>query len=791
MYSEYKSKGLIPDDFPELTILQLRDRLDVFIKNKLENFAKQNMTPLTNLETYRSQLVDYQGKVFLYVGSETSWFNTYMDKNNFYLLRDKVTKVYIFKKEINDSIKRNEALSKLNGLIIEYNKKLNDNKTCGTVPNSGYEVGGKFIPASIPNRININIFSTDIKVEDIDIDETYIKRTGKEPTSGSTANLESELKGSFRNATQMKLKDGEIINETTFYIFEGENRFMGLTKEMETERLKIKEAVETEITNLLSDILKNKNDGVGFVPNLRNVLAVIFASGEAFIRIMDDVHTKAWEQRDNDKRKNVVFNKEVAGASQDNLNTGDISLTPVYPWPQVILATNGDKGQEKYEIRYPGDSSLVKITKADDYTSWPEVEFVEEFVKGFVQRTNPKKELGPTSNELYDIKRVTFNAIEFPVTNQLFSNKEEVKYFYEIYERLIFISNYSKLSRAYNSNAVVGQITEVLAESEKINIVNSLSNDNPFIIQKLKNYGINSSNIVTILQQFSNGGVGESWQNYVRGIFNTKYIKNIIENSQFEFISPAIFNNRLSQPQISITGEDKLIDYITGTTDSNKIDFTDTFPFNNLEWVKSNLADGTSISDVNSGFDTRKVLNYSLSRKTITNFSDTATPNKVRPITNFITESPQEPQPIGQNTSITLKTFYEGRVNSPNSQIVTEGNIRYRNYSGFVSSEQTTSMLNTPYFVNAIQDGIKKFREYDKHPFVVAAYLFLNSLPLSTLREKYKSYTNNQPEDLNYIFASLKKFGAVHKMPYAWILKMGSIWYRYKKFVETGVELPA
>ena len=789
LYSEYKSKGLIPDDFPELTILQLRDRLDFFIKNKLETFAKQNMTPLTNLENYRKTLSDYQGEVFLFEAGKISWFNKYMDKLNFYVLDDKVTKVCIFKKEFSSPIERNKALTELNSLINKFNKILNDNKTCGTVVNSGYEIGGKFTPASIPNRVTTDVFNIDIKVEDVDVIETYIKRTGKEPNESQRTGLEAELKSSFRGATQMKLQNGELLTDTTFYIFEGDNRFMGLTKQMEIERLKIKETVETEITNLLSELLKNNNDGVGFVPNLRNVLAVIFASGEAFIRLMDDVHTKAWEQRDSDIRKNVVFSKEVAGASQDNLNSGDNFNTPVYPWPQVILATNGDKGQEKYEIRYPGDNSLVKITKADDYTAWPEVEFVEEFVKGFVQRTNPKKELGPTQNELYDIKRVTFNAIEFPVTNQLFSNKEEVKYFYELYERLIFISNYSKLSRAYLSNSVVGQITEVIAESEKINIVNSLSNNNPFIIQKLKNYGINSSNITTILKQFSNGGTGISWQNYIRGIFNTKYIKNIIENSQFEFISPAIFNNRLAQPQVSISGEDKLINYITGSTDSNTIDYTDTFPFTNLDWVKSNLSDGKSISDIKSSFDTRKVLNYSQSRKTITNFPDIVEKNKIKPFTNFLTQTPQEPQPVGQNQAINLKTFYEGRTNDYKNQLVTEGNLSYKNYSGFVNSEQTTSMLNTPYFINAIQDGLKKYREYDKYPFVSAAYLFLNSLPLATLREKYKSLSNNQPEDLDYIFATLKKFGAVHKMPYAWILKMGSIWYRYKKYTETGVDI--
>jgi hypothetical protein len=790
LYSEYKSKGLIPDDFPELTILQLRDRLDVFIKNKLDTFAKQNMTPLTNLEKYRTQLVEYQGKVFVYSAGEKSWFNKYLDTKNFYVLDDLVTKVYTFNAETNTSEKRTTALSELQKLVTEYNGKLNENKTCGTGSDSGYEIGGKKVPASIPNKISTEVFNITLKVSDIDLSQTYRQRTGKEPTQNQLNELAAELaKTNQFNASDITLKNGNIILNTRYFVFEGQNRFMNLTKEMEVERLKIKEAVETQITNLLSDLLKNSNDGVGFVPNIRNVLAVIFASGEAFLRLMDDVHTKAWEQRDSNKRKQVVFNKEVAGASQDNLDSGNNTNTPVYPWPQVILATNGTNGQEKYEIRYPGDNSIIKVTGGDDYVAWPEIEFVEEFIKGFVQRTNPRKDLGSTNNEMYDIKRITFNAIEFPVTNQLFSNKEEVKYFYEIYERLIYISNFSKLSRVYITNSEVGQITELIAEGEKINIVNSLSNNNPYIIQKLKNYGLNSSNFTTVLKQFSNGGVGESWQNYLRGIFNTKYIKNQIENSQFEFLDPLIFGSKISQPQVSIAGEEKIIKFLTESTSSNLFDFTDTFPFTNLKWAKTNLANGETISDVNSSFDTRKTLKYNTSKKTITNFTETIEPDKVRPITNFVYKQVTEPKPVGQNQSVNLTNFYNERINNFKNQLVTEGNVRYSNYSGFVNNEQTTSIFNTPYFVNAIQEGVKNFRNYDKYPFVSAAYLFLNSLPLSTLREKYKSYESNQPTDLDYIFASLKKFGSLHKVPFAWVLKIGSIWHRYKKYTESGIDI--
>jgi hypothetical protein len=94
--------------------------------------------------------------------------------------------------------------------------------------------------------------------------------------------------------------------------------------------------------------------------------------------------------------------------------------------------------------------------------------------------------------------------------------------------------------------------------------------------------------------------------------------------------------------------------------------------------------------------------------------------------------------------------------------------------------------LNTPYMVNAIQNGVLNWRKKDKYPYVQAAYLFINSLPLASLKEKYK--TLGATNDLDYIASCFKKFGAIHKMPYAWVLKMGSIWYRYKTYKTTGVD---
>jgi hypothetical protein len=49
VYSNYKSKGLIPDDFPEITLNQLNFRLQTFINTILNDFSKENLGVMTDL----------------------------------------------------------------------------------------------------------------------------------------------------------------------------------------------------------------------------------------------------------------------------------------------------------------------------------------------------------------------------------------------------------------------------------------------------------------------------------------------------------------------------------------------------------------------------------------------------------------------------------------------------------------------------------------------------------------------------------------------------------------------
>ena len=796
VYSEYKTKGLIPDDFPEITILQMYYRLENFIKNTLESYIQQNLSPLNDVQEYEKKLKEYQGNVATY---QTSWKQKYMDNDNFYVSKTTGTKLYSFKKEFNDQQKREVALAELKQIITEYNEILNKNKTVGI--DGSYQINGDIKYSSIPNNISFDMFVEIIdNPEDVDLQKTVNQRRNKKQlTNNEVSQLQAELTSNMTfNSGKIQMKDGGVVPQYTYYKFGDLNEeasqipllrtFLGEVNRMFKDLKAYREKIQDELTKALTEKIQSKDNGIGFVPTVRNVLSVIFANGEAFLRLMDDVHTKAWDVRDDEDRRKTILESSTSNANPDNLSSGDDKNLPIYPWPQYIVETSGENGQEKYIIAYPGDPKYSNITNGNSYDKWPEVEFVEEFINAFVNRNPEIDNPEPAFNVETDINRLSVNAIEFPVENTVYGNKEEVKFFFEIYERIFYTIFYSRLSRAKTLVNEKDLVSSVIADAEKTNLLFALGTDNPFLIEKLKQYGLNSSNFETTLRHISNGGTGQSWQNFIRGIFNTSYIRNTVQNSQFEFLTIDEVVNTKSNPILSLEKEEEFTGYITGNSSSNEYDFSDIYPLTNLNWDRANLANGQSISDSKAAFNTTKVLTFNRSNKTITNFPFSLSTSEKRPITNFIFENTVVPT---ADTTTNLSDFYNERVRT--KQLVTEGDLIYYNYSGQVGFYQTTSMLNTPFYVNSIQQGVQKFRNFEEYPYVTPAYLFLNSLPLSTLREKFKTYkssnSNITVEDLDYILASLKKFGAIHKVPYAWILKLGSIYHRYKKYVEENVDI--
>jgi hypothetical protein len=758
LYSEYKSKGLIDDDFPEYSLFQLKSKLDKFITNILEKFTKENLGPLTELDNYATILTELQNRVFF---NGKSWFATYLDEKEPLVLLDG-TKVYGFKKEFNTPQKKITALTELGGIILEFKQKLDNNSVCGT--NGKYIVGGKETRAQVPLNISVDNVIKTITTNDVDFNKSA-QETFRKTTISDLALVE-----------YIATKTRDINANKNYYIFDGKSNFNDICNQAAKDLKSLRTEIEKQISENLSDQLSRKDSGIGFKPTIRNILAVFFAQGEAFLRLMDDVHHSAWDVRDNPYRKASVFTSSTA-QSVDVKNSQEQG-EPIYPWPQIIIENQTGEG-EKFECKYPGDPKISAITKAYVPELWPEVEFVEEFIKGFIERELVEPDLGETNNSEQQPNRLSLNALDFPISNEVFQNKEEVKFYYEIYERIMVNTFFSKLSRidGYQSSVYL-----VESENEKINALKSLGVDTPFLIKKLKQYLIEGDNFLTFLRHISNQGEGESWQKFIRGEFVTPYIKNNTD-VPYQLFNKNILTNPASQPNVSATQQAKIEDYINVKTYSNQYDFTDMYPITNLDWCKNYLANGKSTNGVNDIFNTNKTLVYSTTHKNITNFSDTDNEDTKRPITNFNYTS----EIFNQTLNTNLKEFYEDR--KIEEQFITEGNIYYSGYNGYLTQNQTTSMLNTPYFINAIQDGVFNFRFNAKEtsPYKAAAFLFINSLPVATLKEKFK--TKDSVNDLDYIVSTLKKFGGVHKLPYVWILKYGSIWHRYKVWNREGKDI--
>jgi hypothetical protein len=797
VYSEYKAKGLIAPDFPELTLVQLMNKLENFETNIANSFDKTEVESLTNIRNYKEVLSKYFASVR---GSNTSWFNTYLNPRPIVL--KSTQKIYVFK-DISRELK-DKAITELQKFIEDYNTQLAENPTLGSKGVS-----------PIPNPIKSDMIQKNGLVwKDIDWEQTVRTQTGiTNPTPEDRANLQSRLSYLFvptafelptnpvgAIASAIALFQSEPIKES-FFIFEGEGLYDQTMALMDTQANKKLSDYESEISDALLRKIEDTATGIGFKPTVRNMLAVIMASAEGFIRLLDDVHTNAWDVKYDPVRKRAILNNLSSAPSPESidevvrrmsslenenvLDTNAVdSQIPVYPWPQFFVESQDEKN--KFQLKYIADPSVVDLTQGYLFDKWPEVEFVEEYMRGLTQKFQNPNVAPPLDNER-DTNIININAIEFPSVGLAYSNKEEIKFFYEIWERQFLTSHYSGLVRG-NFNQI-DELIRLNIETEVNNLRDKLGVSSPYLTLKLKNFNLNSSNYPEFLRNISNSGTGRAYQDYIRDFFVTPYIKRITENS-FAILDTL----DLGKIPLVSTKSEALRSLVVNASNDPLI--VDTLPYTDQTWCLNNLSQGNSAVS-NQVYNTNKSLTIFEPRKIIANFTDTYNYTTNRPVTNFsyiLNESPTSFIDLsGLSDYITygpvgLNAFYLSRT--PDTFAPTEGYVNGTTPTGAFSPRSTTSMLNTPYFINAVQNGVYNSRiSGNTYPYVQAAYLFLNSLPLATLREKYKSLDNNVTTDLDYISSTLKKFGAIHKLPYAWILKYGSIWHRYKKYKETNVDI--
>jgi hypothetical protein len=771
VYEIYKKKKLIDEKFPELTVQQLIVKLENFEKNVLSNFGSVSLSSLSDAKQFQELLNEYRKKII--TETKNSWKNKYLNNLNYYVVKEngKTYNVYTYSQQIIKDSQYDNAITELQTIINTFNDEL------AKVPTFGKNAGEG------ENRISVNIDSENVKIYpdnisyQIDIGESAKQRNTSESTITGELN---ELRTAIANDLQRRSLNNVIpISVPFFFRFDGDGYFDTEISDIEKILNDKKTKLEKKLTSEINLLLSSKK-GIGFEPTIRNIIGVIMASTDAFLRLMEKTHTDAF--------KNGKNPSKIAAVNQSDYSEGF-----VFPWPQYAEEITTEDGEIKYELKYPGDPESVDRTKGDDYIAWPEVEFVEEFVKGYNQRTQTPIQTFDSNNDETSINRLLISGFDI-LSNQSYSVLQDIKFIYEVWERIQAIAQYQGFVR----NNRYSTILNLLQAYEATNIINGIGFDDPELINQFKsNFGLPEGETLTpenylnqVLKNASIGGQGTFWQNLIRANYNTDYLSSELLNpSRLKDVELPIAEAQIVTDPNGSDIEESMEKYLN-KPDKNEIEFTDCFPFIDKNYNLQYLFEGNQNNLPSVVLGTDKSLIFDPSTKKIINYRGLyALENKGditqnRPFQFFVnTNNPINYESVKTN----MADFYSQRIYNYDKEFsYTEGIITSQDR--LKDLNYTSSMLNTPMFVKAIQNGVINYKSGSEYPYTQAAFLFLNSLPLSTLSEPYR---NSDGSKNDYIGPTLSKYGGIHALPKLWIAKIGSLWNRYKSVRIDGSDMLA
>jgi len=82
------------------------------------------------------------------------------------------------------------------------------------------------------------------------------------------------------------------------------NDIYEIRRTFEEQRKKLEDEVEKK----MNEIIKDPSKGFGFEPTIRNIFAVLLANAEVYIRLMKDVHDKAFDAASSEVITSCRFN---------------------------------------------------------------------------------------------------------------------------------------------------------------------------------------------------------------------------------------------------------------------------------------------------------------------------------------------------------------------------------------------------------------------------------------------------------------------------------------------------
>lgn len=489
------------------------------------------------------------------------------------------------------------------------------------------------------------------------------------------------------------------------------------------EKKKLQDKVEEKMNEIVKS---NGNEGLGFEPTIRNVFGVVLAGADTYLRLMQNVHYRAYNVRE--EKKNILV-----GFSDESTSEG-----AVYPWPEV----NKVSEDKKKILAYPAEFDLIKKLRSDNPTLWPEVEFVEEYMavsqritdnlaekeKTFDKVSFEFENSDPNQNDLKKISEVISLGNTVP-----YSDKTLASLFYEIAER----GRYSVLNDTFNTETTIKELADL-----EFQTLQAMVEGDSFVVDILKEI----STFNQLKSKMVSFSPFEREPYYSDGIATVPYISdNISESFKLEDYSPSTLDTAdMSEEYEKL--ESNLVEY--GVEEYR----TKIYPFNSTTYL--GYINKTSLTK--NDFNLKSIFNVKTTKGLI------QTP---------INSNAWVRGTVSENFNL-FGSHVKGLINK--DPFIDIGDSNKANVS---------SMINTPYFHKALFNDFHNTNSSGKYKS--SAYLLLNSLPYHDLDVEIE-LKNGKKTRMSNIF---KEISSTHFIPYHLMVKWGSIYHRYKTYVLDGVDI--
>ena len=662
VYQEYISKGYLPKDFPIKTlreIIVLAGRLNKIMEKKLFDEFVDYRT-LAAVKEYENDIIEFIKKINAWDISnlsQTSFMNVIPATRLDPILNEE--ELIRWKYFLASSSNQKDQLDSLGKILKEYTKRLENNFAFG-------------IDASSNNKENKKYKTQTISCASVkNVKDFYIEQDGK-------------------------------IGVNTHFIIDEINKML-------VNFIEQRNKLETDIETLMNEIIKGSKDtGLGFKPTIRNVIAIVLANAETYIRLMKDVHERAFENAR--QRKKILDEQSIITDGGDT----------IYPWPEIKLGTHGDR---ENVVIYPGSKQMEMKLKSWDSNLWPEVEFVENFymVSTKIKDNLAGKEGTPDNVHFVygseDIDIIVKDTSVFSnVLNTIpYTDKSISNILYEMYER----AKVTTMLSPFSTDAI-----HELADVEYSNLENQIMWDVD-VINTLKKQVSNYDDLIKQMSTITN-----KYQYYLDQLPSTGYIQNGLTN-----------------------------------------DFS-------MESFR------TDLNTKSSNGDYTKVNNF------LKNYKAEQYRNKLYPFNSPIYKSYNK-NDLNLNGMIQVNTPF-AFISSPidSAMWIKDGFTSNMFMNTIDIDGHKKHILNTPYFHWQLYNDFIKLESTGK--YAGSAYLLLNSLPYKDLDDTivYKSETwQSNPGTPTVMSTMFRELGSTHFIPYYLILKWGSIYHRYKKYINDGVDI--